>query len=77
MIRALRAVFSTTCNEYLTIICLNTAEPDRDRKFLQQLFTRFSIIVNVIVSNNLLVKFKEVNSIVAIPCTMHSKLTLH
>ena len=67
MVRALRTIFSSACNKYFSIIRLNTAESDRNRKFLQQLFTCLSVIVNVIVSNNLLVKFKKVNSIIAIP----------
>ena len=64
MIRALRTVFCTTSDEDLTVVSLNAAESNGNRKVLQQLFSRLSVIVNIVVSDKFLIKLEEVNTVV-------------
>jgi hypothetical protein len=64
VIRALRTVFCTTSDEDLTVVSLNAAESNGNRKVLQQLFSRLSVIVNIVVSDKFLIKLEEVNTVV-------------
>jgi len=64
VIRALRTVFGTACDEDLTVVSLNAAESNGNRKVLQQLFSRLSVIVNIVVSDKFLIKLEEVNTVV-------------
>lgn len=64
MITALRAILSTTSNENFTVIRLNRTKANRNREILKQHFSRFPIIIYVVVSDVLLVKFEEMNAVV-------------
>jgi len=64
VVRALGTVLGTTSDEYLTIVGLNAAESNRNRKVLQQLLSRLTIIVNIVVSDNFLIKLEKVNTVV-------------
>ena len=63
MVRALRAVFSAACEEYSTVNCLDAAESDRYVELGQKLLSRLPIIVNVVVSDDLLVELEEMDFI--------------
>lgn len=43
---------------------MNRTEPDRDSKFLHELLPRLAVVVHIVVCDNLLVKFEEVDPVV-------------
>lgn len=63
MARRLSRVLGTASNENFTIRCLDWAETDGYVEVLKQLFTWSSIVVNVVIGNNFLVKLEEVDSV--------------
>jgi hypothetical protein len=64
MITALRAILGTTSNENFTVIRLNGTEAYRNREILKQYFSRFPIIIYIVVGDVLLVKFEEMDAVV-------------
>jgi hypothetical protein len=64
VVRTLGAVLGTTSNKDLTVVGLDAAESNGNRKVLQQLLSRLSVIVNIIVSDNFLIKLEKVNTVV-------------
>lgn len=64
VVRTLGAVLGTTSNKDLTVVGLDAAESNGNRKVLQQLLSRLSVIVYIIVSDNFLIKLEKVNTVV-------------
>ena len=65
VVTRLRSVLSTTCNEDAPIIGLNGTESDGNVKVDVQNLTLFSLMVNVVESNYLLIEFEEVDFVCA------------
>ena len=61
MVRRLCRILGSTSYEDSTIYSLNAAKADWNIKILKQLLPTSPIIVNIIVSDNLLIKFEEMN----------------
>ena len=63
MVRALRTVFCATCKENTAINSLDAAESDRYVELSQKLLSCLSIIVDIVISDDFLVKLKEMDPI--------------
>ena len=61
MITTLGSVFSSTCDKYSSVICLNRAESDWDIKIDIQDFSLLSLVVHVVKCDDFLIKLEEMN----------------
>ena len=63
MVRGLRSVLGPASNENPSVVGLDRTESDRNHKVNIQNFPLLSLVVDVIKSDNLLVKFEEMDLI--------------
>ena len=63
MITTLRRILRSSCYEYFSIVSLNWAETDRDVEVDVEKFTRFFILINIVVVDCPLIKLEVVNPI--------------